>query len=93
MAVGLKLLLFSTMTDEYTGTGGEVGVVLDNPGTDSGPAVAGVGLDPAKAECGVELLVSLLSLVPLSTSRTWCPCPRTWYLDSVPSILISQLCP
>ena len=76
------------MTDEYTGTGGEVGVVLDNPGTDSGPAVAGVGLDlgnPARAECGVELLVSLLSPVPLSTSRTWSPCPRTWYLDPVPS--------
>ena len=45
MAVGLKLLLFSTMTDEYTGTGGEVGVVLGNPGTDSGPAVAEVGMD------------------------------------------------
>ena len=39
MAVGLKLLLFSTMTDEYRGTGGGVGLDLDNPaGTDSGPA-------------------------------------------------------
>ena len=45
VAVGLKLLLFSTMTDEYMGTGGEVGVVLDNPGTDSGPAVAEIGVD------------------------------------------------
>ena len=47
VAVGLKLLLFNTMTDEYTGMGGEVGLDLDNPsGTDSGPAATEAGVDP-----------------------------------------------
>ena len=53
VAVGLKLLLFSTKTDEYTETGGEVGVDLGNPGTGSGPAVAEEGVDlgnPAEAD-------------------------------------------
>jgi len=88
VAVGLKLLLFSTMTDEYTGRVVEVEVDLDNPGTDSGPAVAELRADlgnPARVEGEVELLDALLSLVPLSGFRIWCPYPRTWYLDLVPS--------
>ena len=76
MAVGLKLLLFSTMTDEYTGMGGEVGLDLDNPaGTDSGPAATEEGVDPdnhVEAGSVVSLLVASQYPVPLSESRTWC---------------------
>ena len=70
MAVGLKLLLFSTMTDEYTGMGGEVGLDLDNPaGTDSEPAATEEGVDPdnhVEAGSVVSLLVASQYPVPLS---------------------------
>ena len=88
-AVGLKLLLFNTKMDEYTGTGGEVGVDLDNPvGTDSEPAATEGGVDPdnhVEAGSVKSLLVASQFPVPLSKSRTWCPFLRTWYLDPVPS--------
>lgn len=60
------------------GTGDEAGEVLDNPGTDSGPAAGGRGVNlDNSAELGSEvaLLVVSQSPVPLSRSRTWCPFP------------------
>ena len=66
----------------------EVEVDLDNPGTDSGSAAVEMGVDldnPAGVGSGVALLVASQSPGPLSWFRIWCPFPRTWYLDLIPS--------